>query len=178
MKFAPTLALCCGLALWGSVAWSADWRPIAQISKTIGAEAGRLCAATGEANNSGIACPSTAPSLTTAGDVSVTGNVSANKFLGDGSGLTGVTASSADRITSGTTTLVVVSDTEYISLTQSGTNTGWFDPTRGLVTLGVSATGPISGTTGYFSGKVGIGTTSPGAPQFSVGLTPVWAPFQ
>src|SRR5207244_491766 len=56
-----------------------------------------------------------------------------------------------------------VSVTGYISLTQAGTNTGWFDPTRGFVTIGVSSTGPISGTAGYFSGNVGIGTTSPAA---------------
>jgi hypothetical protein len=40
-------------------------------------------------------------------------------------------------------------------------NTGWFDPTLGLVILGVSAPGGISGTTGYFAGKVGIGATKP-----------------
>ena len=44
-----------------------------------------------------------------------------------------------DRITSGTTSLVVVSATGYVSLTQAGTNTGWFDPARGLVTLGTRA---------------------------------------
>lgn len=56
-----------------------------------------------------------------------------------------------DRIISGTTTMAAVSNTGFISITQAGTNTGWFDPQRGLVTLGVSATGSISGTTGYFS---------------------------
>jgi hypothetical protein len=99
--------------------------------------------------------------------ISVTGIVSATRFegqfVGDGSGLTGVVAARSDQITSGTTSFVVVSETGYISLTQGGTNTGWFDPTLGLVTLGVSATGGISGTTGYFSGNVGIGTSSPNA---------------
>lgn len=94
----------------------------------------------------------------------VSGTVSATHFVGDGSGLTGVVASTADRIVSGTTSLLAVSSTGYVSLTQAGANTGWFDPTRGLVTLGVSATGPVSGTAGYFSGNVGIGTTSPYAP--------------
>ncbi len=69
-------------------------------------------------------------------------------------------SSAPDRIVSGTTTLQVVSTTGYISLTQAGVNTGWFDPSRGLVTLGVSSTGGISGTTGYFAGNVGIGTTT------------------
>jgi hypothetical protein len=49
-----------------------------------------------------------------------------------------------DRIVSGTTTLVVVSNTGFISLTQGGSNTGWFDPQQGLVTLGISTTGNIS----------------------------------
>ena len=71
----------------------------------------------------------------------VSGTVSATHFVGDGSGLTGVTAAATDRITSGTTQMVVVSNTGYVSLTQAGTNTGWFNPTRGLVTLGVSSTG-------------------------------------
>src|SRR5690606_29666173 len=39
-------------------------------------------------------------------------------------------------------------------------NTGWFDPQRGLVTLGVSATGPISGSDGYFN-ALGVGVTNP-----------------
>jgi hypothetical protein len=103
-----------------------------------------------------------ASGLFSSGDITATGRtVTAGAFVGDGSGLTGVVAASSDRITSGTTSFVVVSNTGYISLTQGGTNTGWFDPTRGLVTLGVSATGGISGTTGYFSGPVGIGTTTP-----------------
>src|SRR5690606_33951870 len=42
--------------------------------------------------------------------------------------------------------------------TQGGTDTAWFDPTRGLVALGVSATGTISGSEGYFYNKVAIGT--------------------
>jgi hypothetical protein len=90
-------------------------------------------------------------------NISASANVSAVKFIGDGSLLTGVTAAATDRITSGTTNFVVISTTGYISLTQAGSNTGWFDPTRGLVTLGVSSTGPISGTAGYFAGRVGIG---------------------
>ena len=61
-----------------------------------------------------------------------------------------------DRITSGTTSLVAVSATGYVSLTQAGVNTGWFDPTLGLVTLGVSTTGPVSATTAYFRGSVKI----------------------
>ena len=87
--------------------------------------------------------------------------LTAGSLYGDGSGLTGITADATDRITSGTTRMVVVSDTGYVSLTQAGTNTGWFSPYTGLVTLGVSATGPISGSAGYFYGAVGIGTAAP-----------------
>jgi cytoskeletal protein CcmA (bactofilin family) len=79
-------------------------------------------------------------------NLTVAGTVTAGAFIGDGSGLTGVIAAGSDRITSGTTQLVVISQTGFISLTQAGSNTGWFDPTRGLVTLGVSTTGPVSTT--------------------------------
>jgi hypothetical protein len=67
----------------------------------------------------------------------------------------------ADRIVSGTTSMVAVSNSGFISLTQAGVNTGWFDPQRGFVTIGVSSTGPISGTNGYFNGNVGIGWVTP-----------------
>jgi hypothetical protein len=116
----------------------------------MGIQAGRLCV--GESTRGDLGCPTTAPSLTTAGDVSVTGNLSAQKFIGDGSALTGVVASTSDRIVSGTTSMVADGATGYISLTQSTGNTGWFDPLTGLVTLGVSSTGVVSATKAYLSG--------------------------
>lgn len=80
----------------------------------------------------------------------VSGTVSATRFVGDGSGLTGIaSAATTDRIVSGTTSMLAVSATGYVSLTQSGVNTGWFDPARGLVTIGISSTGPISATQVY-----------------------------
>jgi hypothetical protein len=91
----------------------------------------------------------------------ISGSQISGKFIGDGSGLTGVVASTADRIVSGTTSMLAVSATGFISVTQSGTNTAWFDPTRGLVTIGISSTGTISTTNLYASGNVGIGTTNP-----------------
>ncbi len=94
-------------------------------------------------------------------NLDVYGTISATNFVGDGSGLSGVVAGATDRIVSGTnaaTRMVAISSTGYISITQAGANSGWFSPYTGLVTLGVSATGPISGTNGYFSGPVGIGT--------------------
>lgn len=110
--------------------------------------------------NPSIVEVSTAGVILAAG-VSTSGVVTATRFAGDGSGLTNLQGASADRVVSGTTSLVAISTTGYISLTQASTNTGWFDPTRGLVTLGVSTTGPISATRGYFSGNVGMGTTAP-----------------
>lgn len=89
----------------------------------------------------------------------VSGTVSATRFIGDGSQLTGV-VSASDRITSGSTLLVAVSGTGFVSLTQAGTNTGWFDPVRGLVTLGVSATGTVAAINGSFSGPVALNGTS------------------
>jgi hypothetical protein len=106
----------------------------------------------------GVATPTTA--------LEVSGTVSATDFVGNGSGLTGVTAASSDRIVSGTgnaTRMVAVSNTGFISVTQSGADTAWFNPSTGFVTIGVSSTGGISGSTGYFYGKVGIGTATPGA---------------
>jgi len=151
------------LAMPAAAALTQDWGTFAMISSTLGVKANRLCIGEG-LRVSDIGCPSYAPSVTTAGDVSVTGNLSANKFIGDGSGLTGITADATDRIISGTnarTRIVAVSNTGFISITQNNGETAWFDPVRGLVTLGVSATGGISGTTGYFSGRVGIGTATP-----------------
>jgi len=151
------------LAMPAAAALAQDWGTFAMISSTLGVKANRLCIGEG-LRVSDIGCPSYAPSVTTAGDVSVTGNLSANKFIGDGSGLTGITADATDRIISGTnarTRIVAVSNTGSISITQNNGETAWFDPVRGLVTLGVSATGGISGTTGYFSGRVGIGTATP-----------------
>lgn len=99
--------------------------------------------------------------LGVAGHVSVTGNLSAAKFIGDGSGLTNITAASSDRIVSGTTSMVAYTGSGYISVTQAGVNTAYFHPSLGLVSVGVSSTGGVSATTGFFAGKVGIGTTAP-----------------
>ncbi|MGY3484415.1 hypothetical protein ACVW1C_002298 [Bradyrhizobium sp. USDA 4011] len=152
-----SVLLGCLLASVAGVAVAQDWGNIAVISATLGNNSNRLCI--GDHSRSGdIGCPTYAPSLTTAGDVSVSGNLSANKFIGDGSGLTNVGAASTDRIVSGTTSMLAISSTSYISLTQAGTSTGWFDPTRGLVTIGVSSTGGISATTGFFSGDIQFGT--------------------
>ncbi|NBZ96012.1 MAG: hypothetical protein EBR40_06250 [Proteobacteria bacterium] len=153
------------LSVWQipALASAQDWGEYAIISNTLNVTETRVCI--GSTNRS-LACPIYTPTVNSAGlltaaNVSVTGNLSANRFIGDGSGLTGVVASSGDRIASGTTSMVAVSSSGFVSLTQSGVNTAWFDPQRGLVTLGVSSTGAISGTGGYFSGSLGIGVTNP-----------------
>ncbi|MDE5440408.1 hypothetical protein GWG65_02885 [Bradyrhizobium sp. CSA207] len=155
-----SLVLAVVFGLMASAAVAQDWGKMATISSTMGVSASRLCL--GEGSRGDIGCPAYAPSVTTAGDVSISGNLSASKFYGDGSGLTNIgAAGSSDRIVSSTTSMLAISSTGYVSLTQSGVNTGWFDPSRGLVTIGVSSTGPISGTNGYFSGPVimGVSTT-------------------
>lgn len=261
------MALLALAAAWAN-AQTGDWGDVTIVSGTVGNNSNRLCMGVPDyMRPADIGCPSYAPSLSTAGHVSITGNVSANRFIGDGSGLSnlsvsgdrivsdthavivhegtgyvsltttgstwgylssgwsylanlftnsvssslvsatnvsatyvdvtrngtvsgtygyfryisgtdihgrftgdgsglsGVVAGSSDRIVSGSTggtRMVAISQTGYISITQAGANAGWFDPYRGLVTLGVSTTGPISGTAGYFSGNVGVGAAPDG----------------
>ncbi|CAL80029.1 hypothetical protein; putative signal peptide [Bradyrhizobium sp. ORS 278] len=154
-------ALLLGVMLAGvaSAAVAQDWGNMAIISSTLGNNTNRLCI--GDHSRAGdIGCPTYAPSLTTAGDLTVSGMVSAAAFVGDGSGLTNIGAAGrSDRIVSGTgsaTSMVAISDTGIISVTQNGTNTAYFHPSMGLVTVGVSSTGPISGTSGYLSGGLTI----------------------
>ena len=168
------LGLLAACLLTGTTAGHAQglWSEYAMVSATLGVHDGRICV--GEANRGDLGCPLHAPQVLASGllsatDISATGTIQAGQFVGDGSGLTGVTAAATDRIVSGTTTMIVVSSTGFISLTQGATNTGWFDPQRGLVTLGVSSTGPISATNAYLSGKLGIGTTNPRSPLEVVG---------
>lgn len=112
-----------------------------------------------------VACPASSPFISSGGllgigtespayPLDVSGTVRATSFIGDGSGLTGVVASTGDRIVSGSTYMVADGATGLISITQAGTNTAYFHPQLGLVTVGVSTTGPISGTSGYFSSLV------------------------
>jgi hypothetical protein len=75
---------------------AADWGKLATISNSMSGSASRLCL--GEGSRGDIGCPAYAPSVTTADDVSISGNVSANKFIGYGSELSGVSGVS---VTSG-----------------------------------------------------------------------------
>lgn len=99
------------------------------------------------------------------GGVSATGTISATSFSGDGSGITGIdfSANPIDRIISGTAA-VIAQQGGTVGLTLGGiANAAYFHPTLGFVGPGVSVTGPISGTHGYFGGNVGIGTLTPQA---------------
>lgn len=169
------LALPVLMALTAGSANAQSWANFGTVSMTDAVtpklQNRRLCLTDGR----DIACESTSPYVSTGGligigttnpnaELDVHGTVSATAFVGDGSGLTGVTAGSSDRIVSGSTgqtRMVAISETGYISVTQGGFNTAYFHPSLGLVAVGVSSTGPVSGTGGYFSGNVGIGTASP-----------------
>lgn len=134
MRALLTLGLLASAAVPFAPNAAEDWQDFAMVSTTMGTQMNRLCAG---ADDSDIGCPSYAPSLTTAGHVSVTGNLSAVKFIGDGSELTGLTTT-GDRIVSGTSS-IIVSQSGHISFTTAGT-----------ARMVINA-----------SGNVGIGTTAP-----------------
>ncbi|WP_142781093.1 tail fiber domain-containing protein [Agrobacterium sp. T29] len=74
----------------------------------------------------------------------------AYNFIGN-SGANG----NSDRIASGTTSIVAETG-GLIRINTSGVNTAYFDTVGRLVVPGISTTGIISGTGGYFSGNLGI----------------------
>lgn len=75
-------------------------------------------------------------------------NISATALTVNGVPITG--SAEGDRISSSTTS-VVAESTGLIRINTNGVNTGYFDTVGRLVTPGVSSTGAISGTRGYFS---------------------------
>ena len=98
----------------------------------------------------------------------VSGTISATAFVGNGAGLTGLSA--GDRITSGTAG-VFVSNTGVINFHTGGVTTGYFDASGLLVAPGISITtaNGISSTNGYFSGAV------VNAPQANAGTSIDWS---
>ena len=119
------------VALPGLV-WAAGetWGTVAVISSTVSNTVGRLCMGVPDTKRPGdIGCPTYAPSLTTAGHVSVTGNLSASKFIGDGSLLTGISGGSAEleitRTLTGNITLTVGVDETY-QVVKSGSSTAYY----------------------------------------------------
>ncbi|MGP4686741.1 tail fiber domain-containing protein [Agrobacterium pusense] len=75
-------------------------------------------------------------------------NISATALTVNGVPITGTTE--GDRISSNTTS-VVAETSGLIRINTNGVNTGYFDTIGRLVTPGISSTGAISGTRGYFS---------------------------
>ncbi|MER9489672.1 hypothetical protein NKI50_27495 [Mesorhizobium sp. M0563] len=70
------------------------------------------------------------------------------------------TTTTADRITSGTAQVIANGNSNSISITEAGVTTGYYY--NGIwVAGGVSTTGTISGTNGYISSSLGIGTATP-----------------
>ncbi len=129
--------------LMAAPAWAQDWGVVANISSTMGVSDHRLCY--GEASRGDIGCPADAPT--------VSGSTITGKFVGDGSGLTGLVGASADRIISGTAQVIANGNSNSISITEAGVTTGYFYGGK-LVAGGVSTTGPISATNGYFNGNL------------------------
>lgn len=84
-------------------------------------------------------------------------------FVGDGSGLTGVTAGSSDRIVSGTTAVYANNASGYVSFTSGGVTTGWYSPSGIFAAVGVSTTGKVSAVEAFVTGNLGVGITSPNA---------------
>jgi hypothetical protein len=96
--------------------------------------------------------------VTPTAPLEVSGTISATRFVGDGSGLTGiVAAANGDNIASGTTR-VTANTSGYVSFTTGGTTTGYMDTAGNFILPGISLTAAgISSTNGYFTGNVGIG---------------------
>jgi len=159
--------LCCFLLfaamLVAASTWAQDWGAVANVSATMGVSGHRLCY--GETSRGDIGCPADAPMV---GGSTITGT-----FAGDGSGLTGVTAASADRIVSGIAQVIANGNSNSISITEAGVTTGYYY--GGVwVAGGACTTGGISGSTGYFSNPVGMGTIASASSMLTIsssGLT-------
>ena len=100
------------------------------------------------------------------GGVSATGTISATIFSGSGAGLNNIPASavvglSTDRIVSTSANVIVGTDGLVHFSTGGVTNTAFLDTNGRLINAGISTTGPISGTSGYFNAlKMGSAVTS------------------
>lgn len=124
------------LALSGPLGAADTWVSFATTSTTAPDVENGLCYSDGR----DIACDGAAGLLVTSGTVSF-GAVSATTYYGDGSNLTGVTATAeTDRVTSGTTAVIANSDSGYVSFTSSGVTTGHYSPGGILSAVGISTT--------------------------------------
>ncbi|MFO0500171.1 MAG: hypothetical protein ACK5YK_00630, partial [Pseudomonadota bacterium] len=157
MRFMRRLRIVAVMGLLALAAQSghaqANWANVAFVSATMGVNANRLCV--GEATRGDIGCPTYTPTVNSAGlltavNISTTGNISANRFIGDGSLLTGIGGGGGptDRISStNNQAMAVTTAGGTISFTLGGTaGAAYLHPSLGLVASGVSTTGPISAT--------------------------------
>jgi hypothetical protein len=126
------------------------WSAFGQISPTLGNNKGRLCVGD---TNSDLGCPTYAPSLTTAGDVSVTGGISAARFIGDGSGLTGLSAANVS-VTTGASGSLVYRDAFGSLVASSGLS---ISSTTGSVGIGAGAPSLVGNNSLYASGNLQSG---------------------
>ncbi|HEX2859236.1 MAG TPA: hypothetical protein VHP58_03455, partial [Alphaproteobacteria bacterium] len=81
----------------------------------------------------------------------ISGSSIYGNFVGDGSGLTGVTAGSSDRIVSGTTAVYANANTGYVSFTSAGNTTGWYSPGGIFAAVGISTTSNQASFTTIFA---------------------------
>ncbi|TGP52484.1 hypothetical protein EN873_14485 [bacterium M00.F.Ca.ET.230.01.1.1] len=142
--------------------WAQDWGAVVNVSTTMGITGNRLCY--GEASRGDIGCPSNAPM--------VSGSTITGTFVGDGSGLTGLTVTT-DRIVSGTSSAVIdptgaltvagrleiVTGTNVVAL---GNNAGLTNTGSAVTLVGKSAGSGNAGTNvvgvGDFAGQTNTGS--------------------
>ncbi|TGV79650.1 hypothetical protein EN792_041285, partial [Mesorhizobium sp. M00.F.Ca.ET.149.01.1.1] len=143
-------------------AWAQDWGAVVNVSTTMGITGNRLCY--GEASRGDIGCPSDAPV--------VSGSTITGTFVGDGSGLTGLTLTT-DRIVSGTSSAVIdrngvltisgrleiVTGTNVVAI---GNNAGSTNSGTNVVAVGTNAGMTNTGSAVTLVGKsAGYGNAGP-----------------
>lgn len=143
-------------------AWAQDWGAVVNVSTTMGITGNRLCY--GEASRGDIGCPSNAPV--------VSGSTITGTFVGDGSGLTGLTLTT-DRIVSGTSSAVIdptgaltvagrleiVTGTNVVAI---GNNAGLTNSGANVVAVGTNAGMTNTGSAVTLVGKsAGYGNAGP-----------------
>jgi hypothetical protein len=110
----------------------------------------------------------TGGNLITAGLISATGNVTGGYFLGNGSQLTGIDATS---IQNGNSNVRVVSSGGFVTVSVGGTaNVAAFDTTGVYVTGEISASGNVTGANLVTAGLISAGANITGANLLTGGL--------
>ncbi|MDD9920581.1 MAG: hypothetical protein OXR68_08170, partial [Alphaproteobacteria bacterium] len=108
------------LALLGSVLHAAEWGNIATISQTT---TGYICSH----NGTNIDCAASNPFVDSAGNVTVTGSISATTYYGDGSNLTGISSSgNCQYVTGDRTSNLTIDDSGFAGTSESNLFDGGF----------------------------------------------------